>query len=100
MEITIVEEKENPFLNRKDVKLRLNHLGESTPSKAALIKELASRYSVEESQILIDYIFSVKGIGESFVKAKILPEKPNLAEKPKDEKPKGEKNEAQTSEAV
>jgi len=89
MEITIVEEKENPFLNRKEIKLRLKHLGESTPSKATLIKELTSRYSVEESQILIDYIFSVKGMGESFVKAKILPEKP-----------KGERIEAQTSEAV
>ena len=95
MEITIVEEKENPFLNRKDIKLRLKHLGESTPSKATLTKELASRYSVEESQILIDYIFSVKGVGESFVKAKILPEKPNLPEKAK-----GERIEAQTSEAV
>jgi ribosomal protein S24E len=93
MEITIVEEKENPFLNRKDIKLRLKHLGESTPSKETLTKELASRYSVEESQILIDYIFSVKGVGESFVKAKILPEKPH-------EKPKGERIEAQTSEAV
>ena len=93
MEITIVEEKENPFLNRKDIKVRLKHLGESTPSKETLIKELASRYSVEESQIEIEYIFSVKGIGESFVKARILPEKPP-------EKPKGEKNEAQASETV
>ncbi len=89
MEITIVEEKENPFLNRKEVKLRLKHIGEPTPSKTALIKQLASTYSADESQILIDYIFSIRGIGESFVKVKILAEKP-----------KGEKIEAQASEAV
>ncbi len=89
MEITIVEEKENPFLNRKEIKLRLRHVGEPTPSKAVLVKELASRYFVDETQVVIDYIFSIKGIGESFLKAKILPEKP-----------KGEKVEAQTSETV
>lgn len=75
MEMVIIEEKENPFLNRKELKLRLKHAGGATPSKVELIKELASRYSVEEKQVLVDYIFSIKGIGESFAKVKILGEK-------------------------
>lgn len=85
MEMTIIEEKENPFLNRKELKLRITHAGGATPSKAEIIKELSSKYSVEEKQVSIDYVFSIKGIGESFAKAKIL---------------FGEKNEAQTSKAV
>lgn len=73
MEMVVIEEKENPFFNRTELKLRLKHSGVTTPSKADLIKELASKYSVEENQISIDYIFSVKGIGESIAKVKILP---------------------------
>ena len=72
MEMIITEEKENPFLNRKELKLKLKHLGATTPSKTDLIKELVSKYSIDEKQVSIDYIFSIKGIGESFAKVKIL----------------------------
>lgn len=75
MDMTIVEEKENQFLNRKELKIKLKHIGMQTPSKAEVIKEIASKYTVNESQVLIDYIFSVKGLGESFGKVKILREK-------------------------
>ncbi|MEM7824986.1 MAG: hypothetical protein QXO27_03365 [Candidatus Aenigmatarchaeota archaeon] len=95
MEMITVEERENPFFKRLDVKLKLNHQGMPTPSKAELIKELAKKYGVDESQVVIDYIFSVTGIGESSAKVKILKEKPKVV-KPKEEK---EKSEAQTSEA-
>lgn len=81
MEMIIVEEKENPFFNRIDIKLRLKHEGIATPSKAELVKELAKKYEVNESQVIIDYIFSVRGIGESFTKVKILKEKPAEGEK-------------------
>ncbi len=86
MEMTIIEEKENPFLKRKEIKVRLKHHESPTPPKADLVKELASHYAVEESQVVIDYVFSIKGIGESLAKVKILLEKPEV------------KNEAQTSE--
>ena len=72
MEMVVIEEKENPFLNRTELKLRLTHSGATTPSKADIIKELAAKYSVDEKQVFVDYIFSVKGLGESTVKAKIL----------------------------
>jgi len=79
MEIEVIEEKENPFLNRKELKLKLKHIGANTPSKADLTKELTSKYSVAENQIIIDFIFSMKGIGESIAKVKILPEGKNEA---------------------
>lgn len=76
MNMMIIEEKENPFFNRKEIKLSIKHPGTPTPSKAEMVKELAAKYSVDETQVCIDYIFSVKGIGESFAKVKILGEKP------------------------
>ncbi len=83
MEIEIVEEKENPFLKRKELKLVLKHPNLPTPSKQELKKELASKFSLSEEQIQIDYIFSKKGLCESFSKVKIFE--------------KGEKSEAQAS---
>lgn len=98
MQLEIVEEKDNPFFNRKDVKLNIRHLGSATPSKAEVIKELAAKYNVDHSQIQINYIFSKKGIGESFCSIKILNEKPKA--EIKEEKPKGEEVETQASEAT
>jgi ribosomal protein S24E len=98
MELTIIEEKENPFFKRKDLKIRLKQTG-PTPSKAEIVKELAAKYGVDESQVQIDYIFSKRGLRESFVNCKILQEKPKI-EKPKpaeEQKPAAEgaeKNEA------
>ena len=97
MKIKIVEEKENPFFKRKDLRVEVNHESAPTPSKAELSKELASKYNVDEAQVVIDYIFTMKGLSKTTAKVKILKEKPKLkAEEIK--KPEGEKSdEAQTS---
>lgn len=98
MEISVVDERENQFFKRKDLRIVVKHAGAATPSKAEIIKELAEKNSVDPSQVVIDYIFTKKGIGESEGKIKILKEKPpakveKLAEK------KEEKNEAQGTES-
>ncbi len=93
MEITIIEEKENQFFKRKDLKVRIRHPGSPTPSKAEIARELASKYGVDEMQVQIDYIFSRRGLGESFISCKILHEKPET-KKPEE---KGGASEAQTS---
>lgn len=95
MELEVKEEKENQLIGRKELKIEIKHSGASTPPKQELIKQLASKYSVPEDQVLIDFIFTKKGIGESFAKAKIYNEKPKIKEKVKEEK----KGEAQASEA-
>ncbi len=97
MEIEIIEEKENPFFKRKDLKINVRHLGTPTPSKADVSKELSEKYSVDVAQVQIGYIFSQRGLGESFVNVKILNEKPKEAKK---EEPKGGNNEAQASPAA
>ena len=103
MDMTTVGEKENPFLKRKEINVILKHPASATPSKAELIKTLASNNSVDEAQIVIDYIFTKKGIAESLAKVKILKEKPKevkQVEKPIESEQKGEKAEAQASKAA
>lgn len=85
MQITTIEEKENPFFKRKELMLLLKHDSTSTPAKAELVKMIASQQGVDESQIIIDYIFTKKGISESLAKVKVLKEKPAVKEEPKKE---------------
>ena len=71
MKISILEEKPNPFLRRKELRVEISHPSSATPSKEELRRELARLKGVEEEKIRIDYIFSKKGKGESFAKVKI-----------------------------
>ena len=93
MELEILEERENPLLNRKELKINIKHPNSPTPRKQDLIKEISSRFSVPEDQVSIDYIFTKKGLQESFVKVKIYKEARKV------EKKEVKKVEAQTSEA-
>lgn len=86
MELKIKEEKENPFFERKELEIELKHTGAATPSKQEIVKELATKYSAPEDHILIDYIFTKKGISESIVKVKIYKKKPKIKEKKVKEK--------------
>lgn len=91
MEIITLEEKENPFFKRKEILVLIKHDASATPSKSELVKTLAATHSVDESQVVVDYIFSKSGVSESFAKIKILAEKPKAeAEKEKQEEKKVE----------
>lgn len=90
MQVDVIEEKENAFFKRKELTLLLKHDASATPSKAELVKMLAASHGVDESQVVVDYIFTKKGISESLAKVKILKEKPAIEQ---------EKKEAATNEA-
>jgi len=72
MKLKIIEERENPFFNRVDVKVEVEHEGEATPSKAALMERLASRFKTKAEMVKIDYILTGKGKAVSFAKVKVL----------------------------
>ncbi len=74
MEMKIIEEKENPFFKRKEIKVELNHASSATPSKQELMKEIASKFSAAEDCIVIDYILSKKGKNEAVAKVKVYSE--------------------------
>jgi len=75
MEIVIHEEKYNPLLKRKELKLLARHEKEPTPSKEVVKNFLKEKFGVDDSQIEIDFILSRIGTPESFIKAKIYDEK-------------------------
>jgi ribosomal protein S24E len=91
VELKVIEEKENPFFKRKEVLFLIKHETSATPSKAEITKAAAGANNVDESQIVVDYVFSKVGIPESMAKVKILKEKPPAKQE--------EKKEAAASEA-
>jgi len=111
MEIEIIDDKENALLKRRELKLRIKHPQSPTPKKQDLVKEMAAKYSVSEDHVIVDYIFTKKGVNESDAKVKIYQEPPKIRikkkkaeekkpqEKPAEEKPKEIKSEAQAGEA-
>lgn len=68
MEMEILKEKENPFLKRKEVLIRVFHPGSPTPSKEKAREMIASKFSCEKEKIDIVYIFSDTGIASTKIK--------------------------------
>ncbi len=96
MQFDILDEKDNKFFKRRELTLLLKHDATATPSKAELVKSLAASQSVvDESQVVVDYIFTKKGVCESLAKVKILHEKPAVKKEAGEEK-EGKPVEAQT----
>ena len=95
MNIKVIEEKENPFFERKELTLELTHEGAATPPKDRLLEEMSSKYKVEKDFILIDYIFSKKGVNKSIAKVKVYKKKPKIKKKKEklEKKPKEQKAE-------
>ena len=89
MEIKILEEKENPFFERRELKLVVKHANSATPTKAEIAKELATSQKADTACVLIDYVFTKKGLQESIVKAKIYKDASKVP-KPKAAKKEGE----------
>lgn len=85
MEIKVVKESENVFFKRKDLELEIAHAGAPTPRTDDIAAELAAKYGVDRSQVVVDYILTKKGLNESIAKAKILQEKPVKVGQPKAE---------------
>lgn len=95
MNYSVLSESQNELLKRKELKIEIEHLLAATPSKAQLLEELAKAYSVPAENIVINYIFTQKGIGKSLAKIKIYKEKPKIKEKKNKETKETSKNEAQ-----
>jgi len=108
MNYEMVEEKDNLFLKRKELKIIIKHPKQATPKKDEIVSELSEKYKKEKDCVIVDYIFTKKGLNESLARVKIYEEKPKKKERPKEVKEKvkeskpeeraeGEKDETQTS---
>jgi len=78
MEMKVLQEKDNQLLGRKEVRVEVKHTGAASPAKVNIVKELAAKYSVPEDHVVIDYVFTKKGIASSEIKVKIYKEKPKI----------------------
>ena len=60
-EIEILEEKENPLINRTELKFRVDHLGESSPNRLEVKKKIAAMQGVDEKFAMVRKIESKFG---------------------------------------
>lgn len=58
MEANIVSVKENPLLDRKEVKVDLDHEGEATPSKEDVKSRVAAEKGLEKENIDVKSIYT------------------------------------------
>ncbi|UCE13617.1 MAG: 30S ribosomal protein S24e [Candidatus Heimdallarchaeota archaeon] len=56
METTIIEEKYNPLIGRKEVNVLLTHLGEVTPTREAVRSRIAALLNMEVDCVVIQSI--------------------------------------------
>ena len=100
MKIEIVERKNNPFLKREELKIKIEHLGEKTPEKAAFQIFLSKELGEHANKIDIRKIFSKPGIGMSDSTVYIWKEKvvPVLSEVKKAKKAEPDKKETDKKE--
>lgn len=68
MKIEIVNEKDNPFMERREIKINIVHEKEPTPNKAAVQKVLSKELKKEPVHIEVRQIISRGGMGFSDAK--------------------------------
>ncbi|OYT37936.1 MAG: 30S ribosomal protein S24e [Desulfurococcales archaeon ex4484_58] len=59
----VVEEKYNPLIKRKEVVIRIGHVGKSTPSRGLIRTEVSKIYGVEVERTYVRKIKTGYGIG-------------------------------------
>ncbi len=70
-EAVVVEEKYNPLIRRKELKVIVHHVGKGTPSRLELRSAIANAYNVDEERVYIRSILSEFGIGRTRVQVHI-----------------------------
>ena len=65
MKMEIVEKKENAVLKRTEVRFIVDHAGEATPTKGAVVDEIAKQTKAKRDTIVLNSIESVYGSGKS-----------------------------------
>lgn len=64
----VTQERDNPLLKRRELWLELAHAGKATPPRKELLPLVASQLKAAPEALIIDKIFSHKGLGASRIK--------------------------------
>lgn len=65
MEIEILNEVENPYLDRKEIELKVLHEGEPTPKRVDVFKKVIERFSLDPSNTILISLKTVRGTNTS-----------------------------------
>ncbi|HET6399271.1 MAG TPA: 30S ribosomal protein S24e [Candidatus Thermoplasmatota archaeon] len=63
MDISIVDQKDNPLFGRKEVTFRVAHAGETTPSRVQVRQLVAGEIGTKTENVVIDHMASDYGRG-------------------------------------
>ncbi len=96
MRIETKNERENPFLKRKEIDLIIYHEGAPTPSKAALEEEISKKFNAEKERIEIKKIMSVRGESKSVARV-FIHEQPVREKEQKESQEKEASKEGETA---
>ena len=72
MEAQITTVKENPLLDRREVKVNLTHEGEETPSREDVKNRVAAENGLDEENIQVDTIYTGFGKNNSEATLKVF----------------------------
>lgn len=61
MEVEILEEKENPLLKRKEIRFRVFHYGNPTPSRKEVREKLIAMLNADKNTFVLDRLVSSFG---------------------------------------
>lgn len=79
MKIEIMEEKDNPLLNRKELKIKIIHDG-ATPSRQEVKDALVALLGIEKERVILDSYMSRFGVRESTGTARVYKTKERALE--------------------
>ncbi len=65
MNIEVAMERDNPFIDRREILLRIEHVGEATPGKKDIAKFLVERLGLEPDKTFIAWIKTYTGTNRS-----------------------------------
>lgn len=65
MEIEIVSEHDNKFLDRKEIEFIIKHEGEATPKRVEVFKQLIDKLSLDPDKSVLIYIKTLLGTSMS-----------------------------------
>lgn len=66
MEITILEQKANPVLNREEITFEVDHPGEQTPNREAVASKLAAIVNADRSRTVVKKLETHYGKNKTF----------------------------------
>ena len=79
MDIKVIEEKNNPLLNRREVKFVVEHDG-PTPSRKSIVEKIAATMNSKVGLVIVDSLKSEFGKRETVGYAKIYENKERAKE--------------------